>query len=704
MTVIRKTFSAPAAVFLLLALGSMAPLVLQPGSVAFWPGAQYSDLLISHLPNTLIAHDALFTWHQAPLWNPTILSGTPLAADPLAGLAYAPNWLAVLMPSALTFNLLLILHLAWAGVGLYKLSRAQGVGSIAAYAAGILFAAGTKFATHVALGHVGLVSAVSWTPWVLLAWRELFAEDRGGWIYRSALAGGVLGVTFLADPRWFLPSVLLAVAYGFFTLQSREERLVIGETLRRSVVAVVFILGISACLLMPLAELTQLSTRATITSSELDLFSLTPTDLLGSIVLRSGEPEQFVYFGITGLALSIVGLLQSKRPVRFWAGVALVAVLLTLGSSTPVYGWFQELIPGAGLLRVPARFLFITVLALALLAAEGLQAISEPETGTNSRIRIVLFAFCSMVLILNGALFLTRGFAPAVSTAPFVAGLIALSLVLARSKMIDNRRTFMLAWLFLAAFELFWVDVSILKPRPLADFKTDRGISNLTESVPGEFRILSPSFSVSALQAATYDLQLAEGVSPLQLRSYRDYLARALGFAVGEYSVTLPPVVDGGAALSVNGLNIELLELLNIEQIVRDTPWPATKFVHEEVVDGLYQYRLADARPRAWLEPRGEGEQGWQPVESMSWSPNRIELSTTGPGRLVLSEIYYPGWYVRVDGKMASMVVERGIFRAVDLSAGEHNVEFVFQPWMVFTGWGISLLTVVVLFFVVRRR
>jgi hypothetical protein len=702
--VVRKIFSTPTAVFLVLALASAAPLVLQPDGIAFWPNALYSDLLISHLPNALVAHKALFTWHQVPLWNPAILSGMPLAADPLAGLAYAPNWLAIFLPTAMTFNLLLILHLVWAGIGMYRLSRAEGVGPIAAYAAGIMFAAGTKFATHIALGHVSLVSAVSWTPWVLLAWRRLFAEDHLRWMRRSALAGAALGVTFLADPRWFLPSALLAAAYGLYTLQGREERLVMGQALRRAGVALVFIIGVSACLLLPLAELTQLSTRASITPSELDVFSLTPADLLGSIVLHSGEPEQFVYFGIAGLLLSTAGLFQSKRSVRFWAGVALVAVLLTLGSSTPVYGWFRELIPGAALLRVPARFLFVTVLALALLAAEGLQAVSEPEAGGDSRVRLALFAFCSLVLILNGGLYLTRGLSPAVSMAPFLAGLVGLGLVLARSRLIDNRRAIMLAWLSLTAFELIWVDVSVLKPRPLADYQAESGISNLTGYSPGSFRILSPSFSLTALQAATYDLQLAEGVSPLQLRSYRDYLAQALGFARDEYSVTLPPVVDVDAAVSANGLNIQLLELLNVERIVTDAPWPASGFSDGDRVDDLYQYRIPGARPRAWLEPDGAGEQDWQPVESISWSPNRIHISASGPGRLVLSEIAYPGWIVRTDGIRTDMVMERELFRAVDLASGEHEVDFVFQPWKVFTGWGISLIAAAVLFFVVRRR
>ncbi len=103
-----------------------APILTHPGWVAYWPTALYNDLLISHLPLSQIVHDSLFKWQQAPLWNPYLLSGMPLAADPLAGITYPPNWLAVLWPTGYSVNLIMIGHLVWAGIGAWLLSRSEG--------------------------------------------------------------------------------------------------------------------------------------------------------------------------------------------------------------------------------------------------------------------------------------------------------------------------------------------------------------------------------------------------------------------------------------------------------------------------------------------------------------------------------------------------------------------------------------------------
>ncbi|MEA1977493.1 MAG: hypothetical protein U9N80_06295, partial [Chloroflexota bacterium] len=58
------------------------PLTLRPQHVPFWPGAGFSDLLISHWPNAVWIKQSIAEWGQIPLWNPNILSGIPFAADP----------------------------------------------------------------------------------------------------------------------------------------------------------------------------------------------------------------------------------------------------------------------------------------------------------------------------------------------------------------------------------------------------------------------------------------------------------------------------------------------------------------------------------------------------------------------------------------------------------------------------------------------
>ena len=79
------------------------------------------------------------------------------------------------------------------------------------------------------------------------------------------------------------------------------------------------------------------------------------------------------------------------------------------------------------------------------------------------------------------------------------------------------------------------------------------------------------------------------------------------------------------------------------------------------------------------------------------WSPNRVDVQASGPGRLVLSEINYPGWRVRIDGQPALLESAEGALRAVQLPAGAHAVTFEFRPVAVYAGGALSLLGVAAL-------
>ena len=70
-----------------------------------------------------------------------------------------------------------------------------------------------------------------------------------------------------------------------------------------------------------------------------------------------------------------------------------------------------------------------------------------------------------------------------------------------------------------------------------------------------------------------------------------------------------------------------------------------------------------------------------------------IETPAGPAGRLVLADPPYPGWAVTVDGKRAQARVQNGLFRAVDLPAGSHRVEWTFAPRSVKRGLVVSLAT-----------
>jgi hypothetical protein len=93
--------------------------------------------------------------------------------------------------------------------------------------------------------------------------------------------------------------------------------------------------------------------------------------------------------------------------------------------------------------------------------------------------------------------------------------------------------------------------------------------------------------------------------------------------------------------------------------------------------------------------------------------PDRVVIDTPDAprsGRLVLADPAYPGWKVAVDGRAATSLTTRGIFRAVDLPAGAHRVVWTFDPPRLRIGAVISVAALLALLIVaaapwaLRRR
>ena len=57
-----------------------------------------------------------------------------------------------------------------------------------------------------------------------------------------------------------------------------------------------------------------------------------------------------------------------------------------------------------------------------------------------------------------------------------------------------------------------------------------------------------------------------------------------------------------------------------------------------------------------------------------------IEVDADQTGIVVLHDLFYPGWEVRVDGRRQPVLHANILFRGVEVSAGRHRIEFAFHP------------------------
>jgi hypothetical protein len=102
--------------------------------------------------------------------------------------------------------------------------------------------------------------------------------------------------------------------------------------------------------------------------------------------------------------------------------------------------------------------------------------------------------------------------------------------------------------------------------------------------------------------------------------------------------------------------------------------------------------------PDSWLQNEASPDDPPDEVQLQAFQPEYVAISTQSASAafLVLSESYYPGWQVSVDGVPQRLMAADELFQAVHLGAGSHKVEFRFQPHSFFAGAAISVASCVV--------
>jgi hypothetical protein len=222
-----------------------------------------------------------------------------------------------------------------------------------------------------------------------------------------------------------------------------------------------------------------------------------------------------------------------------------------------------------------------------------------------------------------------------------------------------------------------------------------------------------------------------QGYNPVHLARYDEFMAALNG----------TPQNYHHADVLQSGLSSPLLDLLNARYIIvaRSAPQdqlaprfdrtvrvayedehvqvlenaaalPRAWLVHaaEQVAPGQAAQRLAsgqvDARRIALLEapPPVLGEPAdprADAVQLLSYAADRIQLrsSSSAPGLVVLSEVYYPAWHAYVDGKAAAVYLADHTLRAVSVPAGEHVVDMRYESLALGAGLTISLIATAVL-------
>ena len=651
-----------------------------------------------------------------PWWNPSIFGGQPYIADPVVNIWYPPTWMYVVMPLHIAYSWHLAIHIGWAMLGMYVLRANKRNFDVPAWIGGVVFGLSGFFMARTFAGHVDVIAAASWMPWVVGAFWRLMRTDG------VSTQHGVYGKSH----QFVLASVFFAIqllagyqTMAFFTVIGVGV-FAIGYSIRvknsmptlRVLLAGALGLALAAIQIIPEQEFFGRSIRMftfpyawhAYGSWEIrSLLQFLNPFQFGNQYTYHGPPPNFIehstYVGLFGLVLSLTGILMQFRKkldtVARIEGVSFVllaffGIWISLGPNAPIdlQRILWNLVPMYHHLRIPPRHIVLIVFGLSGLASIGLRAIR------NQYFQILIGMLVVIELVSFG-----KGFIE-------------------------------------------------LKPIPEARHETE--LISLLQSDATLSRIL-PNYGVWLSQrdaldfdaTMTYGIASATGYDPSILRSYYEFVD-ALNKSAR------PSVVDHDVQVPYMNMRSPYISFLGIRHLIIPTEFDPIdegmkqqwSLVRESKEKDYRVYKNLNAFDRFFFVQNVEFYKTSEPIIAKlhqdvdlgatslirdrdhdegevalpckvnshttkveSFTPNKIVLSVYTPcdAYLSSSEVFYPGWHAKIDGYESHIYESNIAFRTLFVPAGKHTIIYEYIPTIFMLGGLVSLGSLCVLIWIGKR-
>ena len=714
--------------------------VPQPAVVP--PSVDYGDLVTFFYPWRVLAA-AIVHQHSLPQWNPHLLGGTPLIASAPGGIFYPIHALFYLLPIPAAWSLKLMLNVVLAGFFTAMFVKALGADSFGSISAGVVYAL-CGFIT----GWQGqaITDAALWLPFICWSVYEIYKRPSPLSIFVGACGFGL--PVLAGHPETAAHTTLAGLSFfSWEVLTGGWNRSSMLRRISGFSLAALLAVGLSAIQILPTLEWLGYINH----SLNLDWGTLKRSDLLAffsrdlSSTPNSSNiyiPEKMAYAGVATLLLAPFALLKNSRRRH-----ALFFLLLMIFAIETAVGWepAHSLVSHTPVLNGIKnwRLLGVADFALAVLAGLGISHLTERKSRADARVWILVGATAAAVLCGIWALHTrlisevtwSNGPASAAVLLVIAAGVISLRLL----KRI-GARTFATITLLLVSIDLLtyafgylpFVRVDeIFPPAPVITFLKERDpqnnrVVNLdTYAVNSEIvyglesaggyeisltrvKELLNDFSEPRLDAVQFDSSKI-----LQHRDRRLDLMNARYFVTNSYDkhpdlAAADPqrfeqvFTDGAVSVFENRRALPRAWFIpaaegaieirpgKIEQFqrLRDPSFDPARSVVLDTSPAELPRELADRRAAEQVE-----------VRRTEQSPNSFTLNVNAPqaGIVIVTQIFYPGWYASVDGIATTVLRPNYTLIGAAVQAGRHDVRFEFRPLSVRIGAAITLTSILLL-------
>lgn len=421
----------------------------------------------------------------------------------------------------------------------------------------------------------------------------------------------------------------------------------------------------------------------------------------------TNQVEAHLYFGLIPLALALVeavGIFWTRdRLSTIWLVLSVVALFYTTGWLLGV----AQHVPGFNFFQGPGRYGVITTLGVAILAAKSLDRMRATGSLVLGMAVLVSFgaAMWTALTLTSQGLEVARANATSdpfrigsyvvsdgLITGLMLLGLVAIILAVVAQLLSRDRRPSsparigrftLIGFVLLTTVVDLWLVSRVVSYPEWGNMVSDPPIRHLGQSPVRQI--------------------LASTSQPARVFSPGANLPSALAAATPVY-LTFGPVeyVDPKLAMPQNPLSarIEWLRRAGVTHVLSFTPLSEKEWPVRPVWQGfdpllnpawarfrepLYLYALEGSRGRvAWEKP---GLQNQPQIAELRSSRIAIDADSPSGGRLILTELMYPGWTVTIDGQSAQPQTVEGMFRGVDVPPGPHRVIWSYHSRSLY--WGL---------------
>jgi hypothetical protein len=445
-------------------------------------------------------------------------------------------------------------------------------------------------------------------------------------------------------------------------------------------------------------------------------YDLKPFDLLGTVFPHvSTHVDPFV--GVAALALALLGLAagwrnsRAQNALRLLAAVGLGSLVYALGQHSVFQGLLYGLIPGLDKARVPSAAIVVFQVAVAVLAAFGLDQLGGEDASPWPR-RIMFGAFgfglftlalCQIILFANKG---NLAFENNVVLTPFLALAFAALVFAARRGAVSRRLTEVLM-LLLVLFELGNNMGSVVMSRADADkmkwLDQIRGASDVAAFLKRDAPFPRANVADDAFAenwGALHDVEMMGGSFP-SLTSNMQYVetwklpTRLLWGAAYTLSAKPSPegqlIFTGASGIRVYRHSGVFPRAWAIHELVEvPTPEAGRRMIEEQLPEFRRMAYTLSAAPK--LEPCEAADE----VALTERSTDRVVIraSMSCRGLVVLSDVFFPGWHAEVDGHATPIYEVNAAMRGVVVPRGDHTLTMRYRPASALIGGLLSLIGV----------